>query len=166
MNNQDVFIKMVLSTWQMQLNRFNQLLDKLTDEQLMMDTAPGRNSGLYLLGHLTAVSDSLFSQLGIGSKLYPELENIFITNPDKSGLEMPGVGELRQYWKNVNDTLWRHFEQMPPDEWFARHALVSEDDFAKEPHRNKLNMIINRTGHIGYHLGQMVYLQTAPAKTA
>jgi hypothetical protein len=165
MNERDIFIKMALSTWQMQVSRLTQLIDKLSDEQLMMDTSPGRNSGLYLLGHLTAVSDNLLWQLGVGSKMYPELETVFISNPDKSGLDTPTVSEIRQCWMTVNDLLWQHFEQMPPGEWFTRHALVSEEDFSKEPHRNKLNMVINRAVHISYHMGQMVYLQTIPVKT-
>jgi hypothetical protein len=30
---------------------------------------------------------------------------------------------------------------------------------AKEPHRNKLNLLMNRTNHLSYHLGQLVLLQ-------
>jgi len=41
-----------------------------------------------------------------------------------------------------------------PDEWFAKHSAVSAEDFAKEPHRNKLNILVNRTNHHSYHLGQ------------
>jgi hypothetical protein len=47
---------------------------------------------------------------------------------------------------------------VPEDEWFTRHNNVSAADFANEPHRNKLNIIINRTNHTSYHLGQLVYL--------
>jgi len=35
---------------------------------------------------------------------------------------------------------------------------VSDEDFSKEPHRNKLNVIINRTNHMSYHLGQLILL--------
>jgi hypothetical protein len=47
---------------------------------------------------------------------------------------------------------------MKADEWFNKHTAVSAEDFAKEPHRNKLNVIVNRTNHTSYHLGQLVYL--------
>ena len=159
MSERDTFIKMALSAWQMQISRFNQLLDKLSDEQLLADTAPGRNSGKYILGHLTAVHDNLLQQLELGNKLYPELDAVFISSPDKSGLETPELPALKQYWNTVNDTLWEHFEALSPESWFSRHALISEEDFAKEPYRNKLNMVINRAGHVAYHLGQMVYLK-------
>ena len=153
-----VFIKMALSAWDTYNMRVNKLLDSLSDEQLAADTAPGRNSGIYLLGHLIAVNDGLFPILGFGERLYPQLDKIFVESPDKSGLEMPSLNDLKEYWKKVNDKLTDHILRMPEDEWFTRHTKISQDDFAKEPHRNKLNIIINRTNHTSYHLGQLMYL--------
>ena len=153
-----VFIKMVLSAWDSYNARVNKLIDALSEEQLSAETAPGRNSGVYLLGHLTAVSDALFPILGFGERLYPQLDKIFLENPDKSGLQMPPINELKEYWKKVNIKLTDHILQVSEDEWFTRHNNISEADFANEPHRNKLNIIINRTNHTSYHLGQLVYL--------
>lgn len=153
-----VFIKMALSAWDTYNARVNKLIDTVSDEQLIAETAPGRNSGIYLLGHLIAVSDGLFPILGFGERLYPQLDKIFLENPDRSGLEMPSISELKEYWNKVNAKLTDHIIQMPADEWFTRHNNVSEADFANEPHRNKLNIIINRTNHTSYHLGQLVYL--------
>ena len=159
-----VFIKMALSAWDTYNERVNKLINSLSDEQLIAETAPGRNSGIYLFGHLIAVSDGLFPILGFGDRLYPELDKIFVVNPDRSGLAMPSINELKEYWKKVNAKLTGHILQLPEDEWFTRHNNVSEADFANEPHRNKLNIIINRTNHTSYHLGQLVYLAQKQAK--
>src|SRR5260221_4000396 len=153
-----VFVKMAISAWEGYNARVKKLLDELTDEQLVAETAPGRDSGVYLIGHLVAITDALFPILGFGERLYPELDKTFIESPDKSGLEMPAISELKEYWNNVNAKFSDHINQLPADEWFTRHNNVSEADFAKEPHRNKLNIIINRTNHTSYHLGQLVYL--------
>jgi len=153
-----LFIKMVVSTWETQNTRVTKLLDTLTDEQLLADTAPGRNSGLYLIGHLTAANDGILPLLGWGDRLYPELENIFLKNPDKSGLTTPSLAEVKENWNTVNTKIMNHIQQMNADEWFTKHASVSTEDFAKEPHRNKLNILINRTNHISTHLGQLNYL--------
>jgi hypothetical protein len=153
-----VFIKMALSAWDTYNTRVTKLIDALTDEQLATETAPGRNSGTYLLGHLVAISDALFPILGFGERLYPGLDKACVDNPDKSGFEMPPVKDLKEYWKKVNAKLTDHILRMPEDEWFTRHSKVSEADFANEPHRNKLNIIINRTNHTSYHLGQLIYL--------
>ena len=157
-NGKTVFIKMALSAWDTYNTRLNKLIDTLSDEQLTAETAPGRNTGIYLFGHLIAVSDGLFPILGFGERLYPKLDKIFLETPDKSGLEMPSINELKEYWKKVNAKLTDHIIRVPADEWFTRHNNVSEADFANEPHRNKLNIIINRTNHTSYHLGQLAYL--------
>jgi len=157
-NNDQMLIKMVLSNWELQNTRLNDLLSKLSDEQLASETAPGRNTGTYLLGNLVAINDAIIPLLNLGNKLYPELFHIFVEQPDKSGQKFPSVSELKTYWNNVTETLRQHFNNLTIDEWLTRHMSVSEEDFAKEPHRNKLNIVINRTNHQSYHLGQMAYL--------
>jgi len=160
MNNQnEVFIRMVMFNWELQNEGVDSLLVSLSDEQFLKETAPGRNTGIYLLGHLTAVSDGILPLLELGEKLYPQLHEPFIKNPDKSGFEYPSIAELKIYWNNVNTTLKNKFGTMQPNDWFNRHTAVSEEDFAKEPHRNKLNILINRANHQSYHLGQLAYLK-------
>lgn len=157
-SEKELFIKMVMSNWDLQVNRMNGLLATLSDEELSAPTAPGRNSGVYLLGHLAAVSDGMFTFLGIGERLNPAMDEIFLRNPEESSLEKPSIAELKDYWNKVNVALSEKMSQISLDEWFTRHNAVSEEDFAKEPHRNKLNIVINRTNHLSYHLGQLVYL--------
>jgi hypothetical protein len=153
-----LLIKMAVSSWDTQYARITKLLDSLTDDQLLSATAPGRNRGIYLIGHLVAVSDSMRSMMGWGDKLYPQLEKIFIKDPDSPGAPMPPAPEIRKYWTAVHEEVTRRISQMAPADWLARHSAVSEEDFVKEPHRNKLNLLISRTNHQSYHLGQLIYL--------
>ena len=154
----ELFIKIAVSNWELQNTRLNALLDKLTDEQLYAATAPKRNSGVYLLGHLTAVCDGMFTYLELGKRLYPEFDNIFVRNPETANLEKPSVIELKDAWNKVNTTLKQQMDKLLPADWFTKHSAISAEDFEKEPYRNKLNILINRTVHQGYHLGQLVYL--------
>ena len=94
--DQELFIKMVFSNWDMQVGRTNSLLAKLTDEELSAPTAPNRNTGVYLLGHLAAVSDGMFTFLGIGERVNPAMDKIFLHSPENSGLEKPSIAELRE----------------------------------------------------------------------
>ena len=80
-------------------------------------------------------------------------------SPDKSGLERPSVKELKDYWNEVNRALENHFNKFTVDEWLQKHTAVSEEDFLKEPHRNRLNVLISRTNHLAYHLGQLAFLK-------
>ena len=158
-DQQQLFVKMALDAWYIQVDRTNKLFNALSDDQLKQEVAPGRNTGVYLLGHLTAVHDALFPLLGVGEKLYPQLEEIFIKNPDKAVLARPETKDLREYWAAVNNKLEKHFNSFTIDEWFQRHMAVSESEFEKEPHRNRLNVVLNRTGHLANHLGQLTFLK-------
>ncbi len=154
----ELFVKMTVSAWETYLTRTTKLISELTDDQLERDTAPGRNSGKYLVGHLLAVSDHMQTLMEWGPLEYPQLNSVYIKNPDKSGLEQPSVKELRDHWKSVHDAIASRIAGMTADDWFARHTAVSAEDFQKEPHRNKLNLLINRTGHLSSHYGQLIYL--------
>jgi hypothetical protein len=151
----NLLVKMVLMAWDAQNNYLNKLISSLTDEQLAKEIAPGKNTGVYLLGHLIAVSDGMLPLLGFGDRLFPEMEEVFIKNPDRSGNVFPSVAELKQRLEAVNTKLNDHFKSTEVNEWLSRHTAVSSEDFIKEPHRNKLNVVINRTGHMAYHIGQM-----------
>ena len=141
--------------WDAQNNYLKKLISSLTDEQLTKETAPGKNTGVYLLGHLIAVSDGMLPLLGFGDLLFPEMEEVFLKNPDKSGQIFPSVSDLKQRLEAVNTKLNSHFRSTDVQGWLSRHTVVSPDDFVKEPHRNKLNVVITRTGHMAYHIGQM-----------
>ena len=151
----NLLVKMILMAWDAQNNYFKKLISSLTDEQLAKEIAPRKNTGVYLLGHLIAVSDGMLPLLGFGDRLFPEMEEVFINNPDKSGQGFPPVTELKQRLEAVNTKLNDHFKSTEVNEWLSRHTAVSPEDFVKEPHRNKLNVVINRTGHMAYHIGQL-----------
>ena len=149
---------MALDAWNAETRAINALLAKLSDEQLMREVAPSRNRGIYLLGHLTSVHDRMLPLLRFQEMRFPELEPIFHDAPDHAVSELPSIAQLREQWKKVNDTLTNHMTRLPAAEWFTRHANISEEDFPKEPHRNRLNVVLSRTGHLAYHRGQLVLL--------
>lgn len=155
----NLVLTMALSAWNSQNKYLTNLINSLSDEQLMKEIAPGRNTGIYLLGHLIAVSDALLPLLGFGDRLYPEMDEVFILNPDKSGHVMPTIADLKARLTAVNEKLDTHFKSSSIDEWLDRHMAVSPEDFSKEPHRNKLNVLLNRTGHMANHIGQMLLLK-------
>ena len=158
-NSKELFVKMVVSNWELQNQRLNGWLAQLSDERLLEPVAEGKNRAVYLLGHLVAVNDGMISLLGLGERLYPELDEIFVKNPDRTFDEIPTVADLKTKWANLNVVLTRYFTELDADEWFGKHNAVSQEDFAREPHRNKLNILINRTNHEAYHLGQLIFLK-------
>lgn len=152
-------VKMIFDRWHSLVRDFSKSIDALTDEQLQHEIAPGRNRGIYLLGHMVAVHDDMIRLLGFGDKQYPELFKPFIESPDKAVADLPPAQELRAAWKSINEVLNKHFEMMQPNDWFERHTAVSAEDFEKEPHRNKLNIMLTRSTHMAYHHGQIILIK-------
>ena len=159
-NHLEITAKIATDAWKQQTKRLTDTFNSLSDQELSADAAPGRNSGIYLLGHLTAVSDRLIETMGWGQRFYPELDEPFLFKPDKSGLEHPDLATLRSCWHNVNQAIEMHLENMQPEDWFARHNSVSDEDFVKEPHRNRLNLLLSRTIHARNHMGQIAFLKS------
>ncbi len=152
-------VKLITDRWSASLKNADQLLSQLSDEQLQHEIAPGKNRGIYLLGHLIAVHDDMIVLLDMGDKMFPELKEPFISSPDKTVAELPSAAALRTMWAQQNDVLQTKFDDMDADAWGEKHTVVSAEDFAAEPHRNKLNIVVTRTSHLQYHLGQLVLLK-------
>jgi len=155
MDKEQLFIKIATQAWDTQITRINRWLYGVTEEQLMEEIASGKNRGIYIVGHLLAIHDAMNKILGVGPRAHAALDEAFVKNPDKSAFDMPAVDTLKRYWNEVHENLSNHFKEMQPGDWFKRHHLMTDEDFAKEPARNKLSVLINRTNHAAYHLGQL-----------
>jgi hypothetical protein len=112
-----------------------------------------------LLGHLTAVHDRMLPLLNLEEQQYPQLDEPFLTKADKAVTEIPSAKELRGYWNNVNSKLAKHFSALKTEDWFLKHNSVSAEDFAKEPYRNRLNIVMGRATHLASHQGQLVLIK-------
>jgi uncharacterized damage-inducible protein DinB len=153
-------IKQVINSWTSQNRAVTSFFNKYNDDAYLNEVAPGRNRAIYLLGHLVATNDSLLPLLGLGDKLYPQLEIPFqATADDKKKDTIPSVAELKQYWEKVNATLTEGFSKMLSHDWLDKHTKVSAEDFALDPSRNKLTVLLGRTNHQSYHLGQLNFLK-------
>jgi hypothetical protein len=148
-------IKQVINSWKDRSQAVATFFNKYEDQVYLKEVAPGRNRAVYILGHLASSSDDIFPLFGFGERLYPELQQLFIANPDKTFATIPTVAELKSYWDVINKTLLERFSALTPDEWLDRHTRVSPEDFAVDPLRNRLNVLLSRTNHISYHLGQL-----------
>lgn len=159
MDQLNLAVKIAVDNWNTTLSRTTAVLNDITDEDMLREVSPGRNTGIYLLGHLVAVHDRMLPLLGVGGQRYPQLYETFIANPDKSGQAMPPVAELRSKWNEVNNALNTAFDAMQPGDWLTKHTAVSDEDFEAQPHRNKLNVLSSRTAHLAEHYGQLLFLK-------
>src|SRR6202020_227533 len=83
MTNEEMFVNAAVTSWKIVIGRLDKGIQPLGEEQLQRQVAPGRNRLYYLVGHLTAVHDRMFPMLGLGDRLHPELDEPYITTPDR-----------------------------------------------------------------------------------
>src|SRR6185436_19916238 len=94
--------------------------------------------------------------LGLGERFHPELDQPFLTDPDRAHPDPVPAAALRAAWSTVNGKLAEGFAAFTPADWLKPHAAISAEDFAKEPHRNRLAVLLSRTAHAAFHSGQIV----------
>jgi hypothetical protein len=159
MDQQEIFVRMGLATWNMQIARAEKVFNAFTEEDFYSKVAPGKNSVFYLYGHLASYHDALKEMLGLGKRSKPEYAVLFLQNPDGASDEYPSLEELKAYWASVHAELTALFSTLPGNEWFERHNAMTDDDFAKDPARNRLSVLLNRANHVAYHLGQVTLVK-------
>jgi hypothetical protein len=155
MASDEVPIQTALSSWEQVIMRVGTLCLSCSEEQLSAEIAPEKNRISYLWGHLTAVNDAMFSVLRLGERLHPELDAVFIAQPDRS-VPLPPSSEIAQCWEHVHTELLSKFKTLSPQEWLERHGNVSPEEFERNPARNRLAVLLSRTNHASYHFGQMM----------
>jgi len=156
MEVEKLMIQSALSNWNLTINRLNKFFGALSTEDFYEPIAPSKNRIIYVLGHLAAVHDRTQEILGLTARQHPELEKPFVTNPDRAVEPIPEGKELLALWNEINTHLYNGMLTFAPIHWIGRHQAVSEDDFRKDPSRSCLSVLLNRTNHAGYHLGQLM----------
>jgi len=155
MASDELLIETAMSSWEQVIKRVSSLCLSCSEEQLLGEVAPENNRILYLWGHLTAVNDAMFSILRLGERLHPELDAVFIAQPDRS-VPLPTATEIAKCWEDVHTELLLRFKRLGSKEWLERHGSVSPEEFERNPTRNRLTVLLGRTNHASYHFGQMM----------
>jgi uncharacterized damage-inducible protein DinB len=152
-------IKTSMRNWTEQNKRLLSLVESLTEEQLENEIASGKNTGKYLVGHLAAINYNLLPLFGLGENPQPELNTIFVMKPDKAVVHKYSVGDLRDTLVASVKIFDEKSKKLTEVDWLGRHFNISEEEFSNQPHRNKINVLINRTLHLAYHMGQLALLK-------
>ena len=153
MSQNEKFLANAVAVWWSAFERTNKLFEGSSDDDLLKEVAPGRNRLIYLMGHLTAMHDRMIVLLGVGERTASEFDAPFLTSADKAN-GLPAVERVRETWKLVNDHLNAGISKLTADQWLEPHTAVSAEDFANDALRNKLSILLTRTNHLSYHLGQ------------
>lgn len=152
-------LDIALLQWDAYVKRMQKVLDGISDENFHKSIVPGGNSPSWVLGHLVDTDDALLELFGIRSRMYPELNKIYHHERGANQSGHLAKQELITTWKAITAELDKAFKSWSESEWMGRHTAVSEEDFKKEPHRNKLNVMLSRVSHRASHLGQIALMK-------
>ena len=154
MTSEERFVTGAINVWKGNLERADKLFSNLSPEQLQKEVAPGKNRLIYVWGHLIAVHDGMLPLLGFGPRLHADFDDLFITRADKEAPHLPSAEDLKKAWNEVNGKLADGFAKLSAADWLQKHSAVSQEDFGKEPLRNRFAILLSRTNHLASHLGQ------------
>ena len=142
-----------LRNWRSNVDRAGKLFGNLSQEQLLQEVAPGKNRVIYLWGHLTAFNDALIPLLGFGARIHPELDLMFVSNPDRTVPTILLGEDLKIIWQETSQILWTGFSKLSVADWLQKHGAVSEEDFLREPHRNRFTILLGQNSAYRLSLG-------------
>src|SRR5258708_24763320 len=114
------------------------LFGDLSPGELEQEVAPEKTRLIYLWGNVAGSSDRLLPLLGIGERLHPEFDAMFLSNPGKSVPLTVSEQSLKAAWQEINQKLWEGFSKFSGSDLAQRHTPLSEQEFEKEPHRSRL----------------------------
>jgi len=86
MDSEKLSSQTVLNYWKSVNQRVSDLIAQISEENIQNEVAPGRNRALYIVGHLTAVSDRMFSLPGVGERRFPNLDTAYLGHPDRTAV--------------------------------------------------------------------------------
>jgi uncharacterized damage-inducible protein DinB len=132
-------------------------LNSLSDEDLKTEISPGKNNGVYILGHLIVSDDDFSKYMGKGGYLFPEYRKMFGQNSKCLPPEnYPPVSELRVAWKKVCDKNRKIYEELTDEELEQPHALIEDPAHPEKDYfRTKGRIIMAWQLHQAYHVGQL-----------
>jgi hypothetical protein len=133
-------------------------LDAVSDEEFKIEVVPGRNTGVWILGHLIVSDDDLSLYITKEPILFPELQTTFKQGSSKQDPETyPSVSELRQKWKSVcakNDKLFNELNDEILDQY---HEMIQGDPEA-DYFKTKERVLVNWTFHQIHMAGELALL--------
>lgn len=144
-----------LIQWNTYNTRMQKVLDTIAPENFNKPIVLGGNTPSWLLGHLVDTDDKLLELFGISDRLFPELATIYHHERGANQSGHFSKDELTMKWQAVIAKLDAAFKSWRESDWHSKHTAVTEEDFKKEPHRNKLNVMLSRVTHKASHLGQI-----------
>lgn len=154
----------LLRQYEMLTGWINGSLNVLSDEELKIEIIPGKNHGIWILGHLIVSDDDLSLFLGKGELLFPEYQEIFGQGSSiRPAGEYPEASLLRKQWKDVYEKCIKIYRELKDSEVDEPHNLIK--DIEEDYFKTKFGVIVSWQIHQAYHAGQLGLLVSKAGKS-
>src|SRR5262249_19109034 len=120
MSLESALIDSALRNWQSTVDRTGRLFGNLSQEQLLQEVSAVKNRDIYLLGRLTAFTDALIPLLLLELRIYPELDLMFVSNPDGTVPTVLLGEDLKIIWQETSQILWTGFSKLSVADWLQK----------------------------------------------
>ena len=151
---ENVLAKKFYQQYVMMIEWVDIYIKMLTDEEFEMELSPGKNHGVWILGHLITSDDDFSYYMGKGSFMFPEYQDLFGQGSKLQSVKnYPEVSKLREQWKLVCEKNKKVYESLR-DKDFGEASENMTDDMKKIfPTKEKVVMAWQL--HQMYHCGQL-----------
>ena len=134
----------------------NWIIGALSEDDLKKEISPGKNHGVWLLGHLITCEDDFALYMGKGEITYPEYQKMFAEGTKPLSFDnYPLLSEMKSKWKEMVDKNKKIYAELTDEELEQPHAqLTDENDFCQ----TKKDICVHWQVHLMYHVGQLSVL--------
>ena len=132
------------------------IISSLSDDDLKKEVSPGKNHGVWLLGHLITCEDDFALFMGKGEITYPDYHDMFAEETKPLSFDnYPPINEMRTKWKEMLEKNKKIYSELKDSELQEPHAQrKGENDFCK----TKEDVAVHWQLHLMYHVGQLSVL--------
>jgi len=132
------------------------IISSLSDEDLKKEIFPGKNHGVWLLGHLITCEDDFALFMGKGEITYMDYHNMFAEETQPLSFDnYPPISEMKAKWKEMLEKNRKIYSELNDSELNESHAQrKGENDFCK----TKEDVAVHWQVHLMYHAGQLSVL--------
>ena len=138
-------------------NWLKQLIDSLSDEQMLHQPVPGGNHALWIIGHLAWCDDLFWSQIGGFESTSPaEWKGIFGdgSTPSANASDYPPIDEMKRTFDRNRETLLGWLDGFDD----AKLAEPLPDDWKSFAPTYEA-LIATMAAHEGVHIGQATVIR-------
>ncbi|MDQ3021462.1 MAG: DinB family protein [Bacteroidota bacterium] len=161
---ENVLSKQFQRQYEMMLGWVDGTVNSLSDEDFKIELSPGKNTGVWILGHIIVSDDDLSTFLGKGELLFPWYVKLFGQGTKVQQVEnYPDVATLKKCWKQVSERNKIIYSELTDKELNEPHAMI--EDFEKDYFKTKERVIMAWQLHQVYHTGQLAIIESRVGKS-